>query len=96
MESESIVYGCIRDWPATDPLTDRMRRASNWRVLQALDGPFLCRGMFSACAAGSEGLYQSQVLHFGASYRTVEYEWNLWVRDFERLLQQLYWSGAVV
>lgn len=50
--------------------------------------------MFSFCE--DEGLYQTQVIHFDASYRAVEYEWALWVRQFEALLTQLYWTSAVV
>lgn len=98
MDAESIVYGCIRDWPATDPQQSALRRASNLRELDALasgDGwPFLGREMFSLC--GQQGLYQTQVIHFGASYRAVEYEWKLWVDCFEALLERLYWSSAVV
>ena len=36
------------------------------------------------------------MIHFGASYRAVEYEWALWVQRFEALLKQLYWTSAVV
>ena len=43
-----------------------------------------------------EGVYQTQIIHFGASYRAVEYEWALWVRHFEALLNELYWTSAVV
>ncbi|MES2818036.1 MAG: hypothetical protein V4812_03520 [Pseudomonadota bacterium] len=100
MESESIVYGCIRDWPSDNPDERRLHRASNMQVLQSLpsgeDWPFLGRQMFSCCAAAGEGLYQTQVIHFGASYRAVEYEWRLWIEAFEALLKRLYWAGAVV
>lgn len=100
MESESIVYGCIRDWPASNPLETRMRRVRNRRVLEALPSgdawPLIGRQMFSFCEREAEGLYQTQVIHFGASYRAVEYEWALWVKGFESLLRQLWWSSAVV
>ncbi|UVE19091.1 hypothetical protein NVV93_06865 [Pseudomonas sp. LS44] len=100
MESESIVYGCIRDWPSADPEQRAERRATNQRELAALpagsDWPFLGRDMFSCCQQPGEGLYQTQVIHFGASYRAVEYEWKLWVEQFEALLKRLYWASAVV
>lgn len=100
MESESIVYGCIRDWPSDDPEQARLRRESNLRVLDELPAgelwPFLGREMFSFCAQPGAGLYQTQVIHFGASYGTVEYEWNLWIEAFEALLKRLYWASAVV
>ncbi|WP_263144303.1 hypothetical protein [Pseudomonas alcaligenes] len=99
MESESIVYGRIRDWSA-EAGESRLRRALNRRVLERLPGgegwPFLGREMFSCCRQQGEGLYQSQVIHFGASYRAVEYEWTLWVNQFEALLKRLYWTSVVV
>ncbi|MGQ7956942.1 hypothetical protein ACUTAF_04335 [Pseudomonas sp. SP16.1] len=100
MESESIVYGCIRDWPSDDPELRRLRRETNHGVLTELPAgelwPFLGREMFSFCELPGAGLYQTQVIHFGASYGAVEYEWNLWIEAFEALLKRLYWASAVV
>ncbi|APU29287.1 hypothetical protein UYA_05885 [Ectopseudomonas alcaliphila JAB1] len=100
MESESIVYGCIRDWPSDDPELRRLRRETNHGVLAELPAgelwPFLGREMFSFCDLPGAGLYQTQVIHFGASYGAIEYEWNLWIEAFEGLLKRLYWASAVV
>ncbi|MBB4817348.1 hypothetical protein HNP29_000705 [Pseudomonas alcaligenes] len=100
MDSESIVYGCIRDWPSDDGEVRQLRRATNRRVIESLPAgdiwPFLGREMFSFSTHPGQGLYQTQVIHFGASYAAVEYEWNLWVQQFEALLKQLYWGSAVV
>ncbi|MEX6502175.1 hypothetical protein [Pseudomonas zhanjiangensis] len=100
MESESIVYGCIRDWPSAGPEESRLRREINRQVLSELPAgdawPFLGREMFAFCRQPGDGLYQTQVIHFGASYRAVEYEWSLWVEQFEALLKRLYWASAVV
>ncbi len=100
MESESIVYGCIRDWPSDCPTQSRARRESNRQVLAQLpagDGwSLLGQEMFACSEQPSDGLYQTQVIHFGASYRTVEYEWSLWIKQFEALLKRLYWASAVV
>lgn len=100
MESESIVYGCIRDWPSDDPELRRLRRETNHGVLAELPAgelwPFLGREMFSFCDVPGAGLYQTQVIHFGASYGAIEYEWNLWIEAFEALLKRLYWASAVV
>ena len=100
MESESIVYGCIRDWPSDDPELRRLRRETNHGVLAELPvgelWPFLGREMFSFCDLPGAGLYQTQVIHFGASYGAIEYEWSLWIEAFEALLKRLYWASAVV
>ncbi|UZT79717.1 hypothetical protein OF113_06590 [Ectopseudomonas chengduensis] len=100
MESESIVYGCIRDWPSDDPEVRRLRRETNHGVLAELPAgelwPFLGREMFSFCDLPGAGLYLTQVIHFGASYGAIEYEWNLWIEAFEALLKRLYWASAVV
>lgn len=100
MESESIVYGCIRDWPSDSPAESRLRREINRQVLDELPAgdawSFLGREMFACCEQPGDGLYQTQVIHFGASYRTVEYEWSLWIKQFEALLKRLYWASAVV
>ena len=45
MESESIVYGNIRDWPSDSPAESRLRRLLNRQVLDTLPSgdawPFL-------------------------------------------------------
>ena len=45
MESESIFYGCIREWPSDDPELRRLRRETNHGVLAELPAgelwPFL-------------------------------------------------------
>ena len=60
MESESIVYGCIRDWPSGDREQRLLRRGTNRRVLEQLPQgdawPFLGREMFSFCGNEGEGL----------------------------------------
>lgn len=100
MESESIVYGCIRDWPGAEPGQTRGRREHNQRVLAQLaplDAWSLVGAQMFACTAlADEAVQQTQVIHFAASYATVEYEWALWIEQFEALLKRLYWSSAVV
>lgn len=56
----------------------------------------LGREMFAASQPLDQLMPTSQVIHFAASYRSVEYEWDAWVRQFEDLLKRLYWSTAVV
>jgi hypothetical protein len=99
VESESIVYGCIRDWPTVSTQECAERRASNRAVLASLPAEgwsFLGRDLFSCCERPGEGLYRTQVIHFAASYPAVEYEWSIWIEQFEALLRRLYWASAVV
>ena len=102
MDTESIVYGCIKHLPMGSNHAERASSCEhNLRILRCLpsgDGwPFLCREMFSAPGADVfSGTFQTQVIHFGMSYRAVEYEWEQWVKKFESLLRSMYWTNAVV
>ena len=99
MESESIVYGCIRDWSVADADEQRRRSLTNVQAIQALpesDGwELFHRDLFGYSTLESL-TPQSQVIHFGSSYRSVEYEWAIWVQQFESLLKRMYWASAVV
>ncbi len=103
MDQESIVYGCIKDLPMAPELDLRKRRMVNRTRLLELprsfdeDSPFLCADMFSLPGVDLfTGSYHTQVIHFGASYRAVEYEWELWMQKFENLLRKMYWVSATV
>jgi len=101
MDQESIVYGVVRDIAYGLQMERRVRRAHNRQVVESLpdgDGwPFICREMFGISGFDEmAGTYQTQVIHFGASYRAIEYEWQLWMKKFEELLQQMYWVSAKV
>ncbi len=100
MDQESIVYGCIKDQPGDEADRDRHYRA-NATAIAALpedDGfPLLAREMFGSSGRDPfSGTYHTQVIHFGASYRAVEYEWEQWLARFEALLAKMYWSSATV
>ncbi|GAB1270170.1 hypothetical protein NBRC116493_34240 [Aurantivibrio infirmus] len=99
MDQESIVYGCIKD--AAYYYDESQRRRVNRDAMLMLphedEWPFLSQEMFSVPRLeGSKGQYQTEVMHFGASYKAVEYEWDQWVSQFEGLLKRMYWVSAVV
>ncbi len=103
MDQESIVYGIIKDIamaPETDATQRRMVNSFCLLDLpQTFDSasPFLCGDMFTLPGMDAiSGAYHTQVIHFGASYRAVEYEWELWMQKFEDLLKQMYWVSATV
>ncbi len=99
MESESIVYGCIRDYSLANIDEQHKRSMTNLQAIQALpeaDGWELFHRDLFGCARLESLAPQSQVIHFGSSYRSIEYEWSAWVQQFENLLKKMYWASAVV
>ncbi|GAA5162165.1 hypothetical protein [Viridibacterium curvum] len=40
--------------------------------------------------------YEYRVLHFGASYKEIEFEWDEWLQKFERFLSTLLGVTAIV
>lgn len=95
---ESVVYGCIKDVITGDV---RQRHNTNRDAILALPDaegwPVVNREMFAVptleLAAGGQ---HTQVMHFGASYRGIEYEWTHWLEQFESLLRNMYWVAATV
>lgn len=102
-DQESIVYGVIRCQPSTDYLYSNTQRRANWLAVQNLplgvedEWSLLAREMFSMPGDNLfAGTYQTELIHFAASYRAVEYEWEQWLAQFESLLKSMYWVSATV
>lgn len=102
MDQESIVYGCIKDINMDrSDMSGVARRRVNRDVMLSLpnasDWPFLCQEMFAIPSeTPQQNGYLTEVMHFGASYRAIEYEWEQWIEKFEAMLQQMYWVSATV
>lgn len=99
MDQESIVYGCIKDVAQLPSEHQRLRvnREAMLTLPHADDWPFLSQEMFSIPQVEVRaGYYQTEVMHFGASYKAVEYEWDQWINQFEALLSKMYWVSATV
>ncbi|MEJ2043203.1 MAG: hypothetical protein P8X74_02465 [Reinekea sp.] len=101
MDQESIVYGIIRDVVSSDLKFQVRSRRINCDALLELNEvdtfPYLTSSMFSVPQEELEqGTYQTQVIHFAASYQAVEYHWEAWVTKFEALLKRMYWISATV
>jgi hypothetical protein len=43
-----------------------------------------------------DGTYRGQVIHFGASMKSVELEWPEWIAKFESVLCRMFWYTSVV
>ncbi len=99
MDQESIVYGCIKDIATGANLAARLHanRAAMLSLPSADEWPFISQEMFAIPQLESPNAnYQTEVMHFGASYKAVEYEWDQWINQFEALLSQMYWVSATV
>ena len=99
MDQESIVYGCIKDIPVLTNESERLRinRDAMLTLPHADEWPFLCQEMFAIPDTNAlNNSYQTEVMHFGASYKAVEYEWDQWIAQFEQLLSKMYWVSATV
>lgn len=102
MSEESVVYGCIKDMLiCSNPDESKCRRENNREVMMALpsidEWPLLSREMFSMpVRVIDDGEVLTDVMHFGTSYKSVEYEWQQWLSTFEQVLTRMYWVSAVV
>ncbi len=99
MDQESIVYGCIKDIPDNTRHADRIitNREAMLSLPNADEWPFICQEMFSIPQNNVlNNNYQTEVMHFGASYKAVEHEWDQWIAQFEALLSKMYWVSATV
>jgi hypothetical protein len=101
MDQETIVYGIIKDVVSNDTqfqLRSRLINCAALLELKDLDTfPYLTSSMFSIPEDELEqGTYQTQVIHFAASYQAVEYHWEHWMEKFEALLKSMYWVAATV
>lgn len=102
-DQESVVYGVIRHSPTVNDFIARDHRRSNKMAIRSLpraiedEWSLLCQDMFSMPGDSIfSGTYQTQLIHFAASYRAVEYEWECWLKQFESLLKSMYWLSATV
>lgn len=43
-----------------------------------------------------QGVFRDQVITFGASYKTLEHEWDLWINKFEELLKKMFWFNVII
>lgn len=99
MGHASIVYGNIiaTAWKSEDHSKLHRLNAAVIESLPAIDDqfPWITKGMFLV-PADTQGIYRDQVIVFGASYKSVEYEWSEWLEKFESILKKLFWISATI
>ena len=95
-----------------DPVRQDTNRTAMLRLPKAEDWSFLSQEMFALPQPNSDAIiesgddasskssraacYSTEVIHFGASYQAIEYEWKGWLAAFEALLKDMYWVSAIV
>ena len=96
----SIVYGHIIGiaWRTED--YHKLQRL-NKSIIESLPMsddkfPWITQNMFLVPDPDKDKMYRDQVIVFGASYKSVEHEWNEWLDKFEHILKQLYWSSVTI
>ena len=80
MQEESVVYGCIKDAVYRSEGVDRIK--ANREAIAALPSaeswPLLSREMFTSSSQLAGDISQhTEIVHFGAPYQGIEYEWQL-------------------
>lgn len=86
---------------SNNPDESRRHRQNNREVMMKLpsieEWPLLAREMFAMpVRLAGEDHVQTDIVHFGSSYKAVEYEWQQWLSAFEDILKRMYWVSAVV
>jgi hypothetical protein len=73
----------------------RLNRAEIATLPETDEWPFLTRSMFAIPGdEPKEGTYRSQLIHFGATFKSIEWSWDEWLVKFESLLVRLFWRDA--
>ncbi len=106
MGMRTIIYGCIETWGPGWGWEETAIDIHNEAVINSLPlrdkWPPVSREMFAICknSVPVEGpllaYSDSKIIHFGASLKSVEYEWMEWRVKFEKLLDNLIWCSANV
>ena len=97
------LYGCIVEF-GSDPSIRSKIYNHNRKVInglpQADKWPPLTRNMFTITHNMKEPspnyAYSGRLIHFGANFKSVEYEWEEWKAKFEKFLTRLFWLEADV
>ncbi len=99
MQGESVVYGCIKDTVFRPDGIDRIKvnRHAMASLPSAESWSLLSREMFTSSSQLASDIHQhTEIVHFGAPYLGIEYEWQMWLEQFEALLRKMYWVSAYV
>lgn len=98
MAHNTIIYGRLSGatWKAEDYYKLHRLNAEVINSLPNSDSqfPWINKSMFSI--PNEQGTFRDQVITFGASYKTLEYKWHLWLEKFEEILKRLFWFDVTI
>ena len=98
MAHNTIIYGRISGatWKTEDYYKLHRLNVEAINSLPKSDSefPWINKSMFSI--PNEQGTFRDQVITFGASYKTLEYEWHLWIEKFEEILKKLFWFDVTI
>lgn len=105
MGMTTYLYGCILEYGLNLNKLEEVKTHNN-RIIENLpvndNWPPLSREMFAVTnnhksqISGTYLEYTGRLIHFGASFKSIEHEWLDWKTKFENLLTRLYWLDAHV
>lgn len=100
MGHTTIVYGNIIGAPWKPEDYHKLQRLNKTIIskLPETDNtyPWISKNMFLVPDPDFDKMYREQVIVIGASYKSVEQEWDEWLDKFETILNQLYWTSATI
>ncbi len=92
MSQESNVYGYIKfDRRFENSQTHNTQCVKNLPLEG--DDRLLWQGMFNLSMRTDSN---SGLIHFAAAYNGVEYEWDHWIAQFQKMLSKMHWDNATV
>lgn len=103
MGIQTTVYGCITEMAFWMGPIQRNVRKHNSSVIKKLpvssEWPVLSREMFSICnnykdKSNLNFEYFGRAIHFGANFKSSEFDWENWRAKFEELLVELFFLEA--
>lgn len=104
MGMSTRLYGCIVEYGVLNDAMLKKVHAHNEQVIKELEEdnwPPVSRGMFDINKIEHQPnrpnyAYGGRLIHFGANFKSIEYEWKEWRLKFEDLLKKLLWTEANV
>ncbi len=99
MSQESFIFGAIVAWAMHEnncKSLEEFNGSAITKLPKQQDSPELTPAMFTVPKYGEVGVprYRQQVIHFGASYNGLPWEWPAFLEKFETLLKSMAWTEA--